>query len=146
MICNCNQSTKYFIKKLGFQRELVPFDRGFRGQRPPTIKAMKKEQTEMIKHIVMFKLKDTEGKTEYENALEAKERFNDVIENVEVLKKGELVINSKDAPQDNYTISLICDFDSIDDLNAYQVHPNHVAFAKFLGTVKTDRACIDYEY
>ncbi len=100
----------------------------------------------MIKHIVMFKLKDTDGKTAYENALEAKERFNDVIANVKELKKGEIVINSKDADQSNYTISLLCDFDTIDDLNAYQVHPAHVAFGKFIGTVKTDRACIDYEY
>lgn len=100
----------------------------------------------MIKHIVMFKLKDTEGKTAYENALEAKERFNDVIANVKELKKGEIVINSKDADQSNYTISLLCDFETIDDLNAYQVHPAHVAFGKFIGTVKTDRACIDYEY
>lgn len=100
----------------------------------------------MIKHIVMFKLKDTAGKTAYENALEAKERFNDVIENVKELRKGEIVINSKDADQSNYTISLLCDFETIDDLNAYQVHPAHVAFGKFIGTVKTDRACIDYEY
>ncbi len=100
----------------------------------------------MIKHIVMFKLKDTENKTVYENALEAKERFNDVIANVKELKKGEIVINSKDADQSNYTISLLCDFETIDDLNAYQVHPAHVAFGKFIGTVKTDRACIDYEY
>lgn len=100
----------------------------------------------MIKHIVMFKLKDTDGKTSYENAIEAKERFNDVIENVKELKKGEIVINSKDADQSNYTISLLCDFETIDDLNAYQVHPAHVAFGKFIGTVKTDRACIDYEY
>ncbi|MDE6665556.1 MAG: Dabb family protein [Ruminococcus sp.] len=100
----------------------------------------------MIKHIVMFKLKDTDGKTAYENAIEAKERFNDVIANVKELKKGEIVINSKDADQSNYTISLLCDFETIDDLNAYQVHPAHVAFGKFIGTVKTDRACIDYEY
>ena len=100
----------------------------------------------MIKHIVMFKLKDTDDKTAYENAVEAKERFNDVIENVKELRKGEIVINSKDADQSNYTISLLCDFETIDDLNAYQVHPAHVAFGKFIGTVKTDRACIDYEY
>ena len=94
----------------------------------------------------MFRLKDTDGKTALENAAEAKERFNNVIENVETLRKGQLVINSEKAPQDNFTISLICDFDDIDGLNAYQVHPAHVEFAKFLGTVKTDRACIDYEY
>lgn len=100
----------------------------------------------MIKHIVMFKLKDTDGKTAYENAIEAKERFNDVIANVKELKKGEIVINSKDADPSNYTISLLCDFETIEDLNAYQVHPAHVAFGKFIGTVKIDRACIDYEY
>ncbi|MBR0141382.1 MAG: Dabb family protein [Ruminococcus sp.] len=99
----------------------------------------------MIKHIVMFKLKDTD-KSAYENALEAKKRFENVIANVETLKKGELVINSEKAPQDNYTISLICDFEDIDGLNKYQVHPAHVEFAKFIGTVKTDRACIDYEF
>jgi len=99
----------------------------------------------MIKHIVMFKLKDAEGRSECENAVEAQKRFNNVIANVKELKKGEVVINSKDAPESNYTIALICDFDTIDDLNAYQVHPAHLEFGKFIGTVKTDRACIDYE-
>lgn len=99
----------------------------------------------MIKHIVMFKLKEAEGRSEYENAVEAQKRFDSVIANVKELKKGEVVINSKDAPESNYSIALICDFDTIDDLNAYQVHPAHLEFGKFIGTVKTDRACIDYE-
>lgn len=100
----------------------------------------------MIKHIVMFKLKAANGKSEYENALEAKERFSDVVANVSELKAGEVVINSEDAPQDNYTISLICDFDSIDALNAYQVHPEHKKFGAFIAEIKEARACIDYEY
>lgn len=100
----------------------------------------------MIKHIVMFKLKEADGRSEYENAAEAQRRFEDVIANVKELKRGGVVINSKDAPESNYTIALVCDFESIDDLNAYQVHPAHVEFGKFIGTVKTDRACIDYEY
>ena len=100
----------------------------------------------MIKHIVMFKLKEADGRSEYENAIEAQKRFDNVIANVQELRRGEVVINSKDAPESNYTISLLCDFDTIDDLNAYQVHPAHIEFGKFIGTVKTDRACIDYEY
>ena len=43
----------------------------------------------MIKHIVMFKLKGTDNRSEYENAIEAKQRFSKVIENVTELKKGE---------------------------------------------------------
>lgn len=100
----------------------------------------------MIRHIVMFKLKATEGMSEYDNALEAKNRFEDVIANVKELKKGELVINSADAPESNYTIALICDFDDIEGLNAYQVHPVHKEFGGFIAEIKTDRACIDYEY
>ena len=100
----------------------------------------------MIKHIVMFKLKEANDRSEYENAVEAKARFNKVIENVSELKKGEVVINSADAPQSNYTIALLCDFESIDDLNAYQVHPVHKEFGAFIAELKTDRACIDYEY
>jgi len=100
----------------------------------------------MIKHIVMFRLKSTEGMSEYDNALEAKKRFNDVIANVKELKKGEVVINSAEAPESNYTIALICDFESIDDLNAYQVHPAHKKFGAFIAEIKTERACIDYEF
>ena len=98
----------------------------------------------MIRHIVMFKLKDAGGRTADENAAEAKKRFNNVIENVSVLKRGEVVINS--APDDNYTIALVCEFEDIAALNAYQVHPAHLEFGKFIGAVKTDRACIDYEF
>jgi len=99
----------------------------------------------MIKHIVMFKLKDADGKTEFENAAEAKERFNEVIEKVPSLKSGKVVINAKGAEASNYTIALICDFDKIDDLNAYQVHPVHKAFGSFIAGIKIERACIDYE-
>lgn len=100
----------------------------------------------MVKHIVMFKLKKANGKSEYENAAEAKERFEAVLAGVPQLKAGELVINSKEAPESNYTISLICDFETIDDLNAYQVHPVHKEFGAFIAQVKEARACIDYEY
>lgn len=94
----------------------------------------------MIKHIVMFRLNDVS------KAEEVKERFDKVIENVSELKKGKVVINSAGAPDSNYTIALICDFESIDDLNAYQVHPAHKEFGSFIAEIKTDRACIDYEY
>lgn len=99
----------------------------------------------MIKHIVMFKLMDVNGKTEMENALEAKERFQSVIDNVPTLKSAEAVINSEAADKTNYTIALICDFETMDDLNAYQVHPAHVEFGKFIKEVRESRACIDYE-
>ena len=42
--------------------------------------------------------------------------------------------------------ALICDFETMDDLNTYQVHPAHVAFGQFIKPLREARACIDYEY
>jgi hypothetical protein len=93
----------------------------------------------------MFKLKDTKGRNKYENGREAKERFANVIKNVPSLKSAEVVLNSEDADESNYTIALICDFETMKDLDEYQVHPAHVEFGKFITGVRESRACIDYE-
>jgi len=101
----------------------------------------------MIKHICMFKMKEmANGKSGYENALEAAARLDGFEEKIPSLKKIEVKINSKEAPQDNYELVLICDFDDIEGLNAYQKHPLHVEFGKMLSEVRELRACIDYEF
>lgn len=101
----------------------------------------------MIKHIVMFKLKpEYEGKTAMENALEAKTRAEKLIDLVPTLKKLEVCINHEKANPDNYEFALVCDFDDIEGLNAYQVHPSHVEFGKFITPRRELRACIDYEF
>ena len=95
----------------------------------------------------MFKMKETaNGKSGYENALEAAARLDGFEEKIPSLKKIEVKINSKEAPQDNYELVLICDFDDIEGLNAYQKDPLHVEFGKMLSEVRELRACIDYEF
>lgn len=102
----------------------------------------------MVKHIVMFKLKDTEGKTAYENALAAKELADKLPTLVPSIKKMETVINSKSAPQSNFEIALICDFEDMAALDEYQNHPEHKKFGAFIASIRAEggRACIDYEY
>ena len=101
----------------------------------------------MIKHICMFKMKETaNGKSGYENAVEAAARLQEFDGKIPSLKKIEVKVNSKEAPQDNYELVLICDFDDIEGLDAYQKDPLHVEFAKKLGEVRESRACIDYEF
>lgn len=101
----------------------------------------------MIKHIVMFKLKENaNGKSAYENALEGKRILDGLEERVPTLKKIEVGINSSDAPKSNSEIVLVCDFDDIDGLNEYQSHPEHLKFGRFISEVRESRACIDYEY
>ncbi|MBQ8686980.1 MAG: Dabb family protein [Ruminococcus sp.] len=100
----------------------------------------------MIRHIVMFKLKpEYEGRTAMENAREAKERAEKLIDLVPTLDKLEVCINTEKANPDNYEFALVCDFADIDALNAYQVHPEHVAFGQFINPRRDLRACIDYE-
>ena len=97
----------------------------------------------MIKHIVMFKLKE-EGK---EAAIrEALERLSTFQEEIPTLKAFQAVVNAPAADPTNYELALICDFEDIDGLNAYQVHPAHIAFGNFIKGVRESRACIDYEY
>ena len=101
----------------------------------------------MIKHICMFKMKETANvKSGYDKAMEAAARLEGFEQKIPALKKIEVKVNSKDAPQDNFELVLICDFDDIDGLNEYQKHPVHVEFAKMLGEVRESRACIDYEF
>lgn len=101
----------------------------------------------MIKHIVMFKLAENAlGKTAAENALTAKRMLDGFEKKIPSLKKIEIGINAADAPESNCELALVCDFDDIDGLNAYQVHPEHKKFGEFICQVRTSRACIDYEY
>lgn len=102
----------------------------------------------MIKHIVMFRLIDTEGRTAMENALAAKEQADKLPELVPSIRKMETVINSEAAPDSNYHIALICDFDDMNGLDEYQNHPEHKKFGAFIAGIRAEggRACIDYEY
>lgn len=101
----------------------------------------------MVKHIVMFRLMDeAEGKTKEENLKEALEKLSEFKASIPSLKEFKAVTNAKEAPQDNCDLALICDFDDIAGLNAYQIHPVHKAFGAFIDPRRESRACIDYEY
>lgn len=101
----------------------------------------------MVHHIVMFRLKDTDGKTAQELAYEAKGKADQLPETVESIRSMEVRVNSEAADQTNYHIALICAFDDYAGLDAYQNHPDHKAFGKFIAGIRAEggRACIDYE-
>lgn len=101
----------------------------------------------MVKHIVFFKLADVaEGKTKAENAAYIKKELENLIHLIPRLKKIEVGINSEKAPEGNFDLVLYSEFDSFDDLDAYQVHPEHKRVGAYIGKVKTDRAAVDYEF
>lgn len=94
----------------------------------------------MVRHICMFKLIE-ENKAE--NLAQFVQRAK-ALDDIEQLLSCQVVCNGADMPQSNYDVALICDFNTKEDLDAYQVHPIHKAFGAFVGQVRKDRACIDF--
>ncbi|WP_297273348.1 Dabb family protein [uncultured Bacteroides sp.] len=98
----------------------------------------------MVKHIVLFKLKDEAPEAE---KLEAMNSFKKAIEalpaKIAVIRKIEVGLNMN--PGETWSIALYSEFDSLDDVKFYATHPDHVAAGKLLAAVKESRACVDYE-
>ena len=95
----------------------------------------------MIRHIYMFKLRE-DKQSNIAEFLRRAESLREIPE----LKRFEAVRNDERTPDSNFDVSLIFDFDSVEDINAYQISETHKKFGNFVAEVKTDRACIDYEF
>ena len=83
----------------------------------------------MVKHIVLFKLKEN---------LSTEEK-QPVIPSIRKIFVGQN-INA----DEKWDICLESEFDTLEDVKAYAVHPAHVAAAGILKEAKQDRACTDY--
>lgn len=100
----------------------------------------------MIRHIVMFKFKEeAEGRTKAENLAITKSMLDALPDKIDLIRASTVSINSPDADQTNYDLCLVSDFDSLEDLAAYIVHPDHKAVGAFMRPVRLDRACVDFE-
>lgn len=99
----------------------------------------------MIRHIVMFKLKEFESAEAKQAKLnEIKERLEALIDKIEVLKYIHVDFNCN--PAETWDLILTTELATLEDVNTYANHPEHVAVAKgIIGPVKADRACVDYE-
>ncbi len=93
----------------------------------------------MIKHIVMWKFK--EGTEEKQNEfLTALRGLMGVIPEIK-----SLVAAKNSNPNANYDAVLITEFETMDDLNKYQIDPRHVAVAELCKDIRIDRAAVDFE-
>jgi hypothetical protein len=98
----------------------------------------------MVKHIVLFKLKDTLSS---EEKMQVMTSFKQAIEalpaQISVIRSIEVGFNIN--PAEAWDIALYSEFDSLADVQAYAVHPNHVAVAQIIIPYVKSRACTDYE-
>lgn len=99
----------------------------------------------MIKHIVMWKLKDqAEGADKAANAREMKRRLDECANVVPGILKFEVML-AQPGLEATYDVVLYSEFDSREALAAYASHPTHKAVIPFIGAIRSERQCMDYE-
>lgn len=101
----------------------------------------------MIKHIVLWKLKDTaEGRSKLENAVELKRQLENLNGKVPGLIFLEVGINLLESHSgDESDVILYSEFEDRASLEAYHVHPEHQKIVPFAKAVRAERRVLDYE-
>ena len=89
----------------------------------------------MIKHIILWNFQ--EGKGSEEDKLKIKNGLEALKDKIEVI--------TKPVAGSNAEIMLNSTFESVEALNNYQVHEEHVKVATFVRSVTCNRMCMDYE-
>jgi len=99
----------------------------------------------MLRHIVMWKLKDhAEGADKAANAAKMKELLDGCADIVPGILKFETAV-AQQGLEATYDVVLYSEFASKAVLDAYQDHPKHVAIKPFIGAIREARQCMDYE-
>jgi hypothetical protein len=99
----------------------------------------------MLKHIVMWKLKDfAEGADKATNARKMKDSLDACANLVPGILKFEVAI-AQTGLEATYDVVLYSEFTDKAALNAYQDHPHHAALKPFFGAIRDARQCMDYE-
>ena len=100
----------------------------------------------MIKHIVMWKFKaEAEGKTRHENMDYINESLlalRPIIPEIESMEIGQ----DLGVGRDTYDMVLVTTFDDLEALERYQHHPAHKEVSAYVAKVRSDRACVDFEF
>lgn len=99
----------------------------------------------MIKHIVMWKLKETaEGRGKTENMQMMKDMLEALKDKIPEIVKLEVGFNIEVSPL-AFDLALYSEFRSEKDLEIYQNHPEHLKAKKFVGSVNEKRNVVDYK-
>ena len=100
----------------------------------------------MIRHVCMFKFKDfAEGRSKEENISITKSMLDKLPFEIEYIIASSTYTGAENQKDDNYDLILISDFNNLDELEKYKVHPKHIAVGDFMRPVRISRTCIDFE-
>lgn len=98
-----------------------------------------------VRHLVFWKFKEqADGFDKEANIKRAEEALRGLKGLVPQVRELEVGRDFKKLPV-SFELALNTTFDSRDDLEAYQVHPEHVKVKDLLAEIVSDRAVVDYE-
>lgn len=99
----------------------------------------------MINHVVLFKLKDYSAEEKVKVLAELKGMLlalKDTINELKYIQVGEnYMLDSK-----SYDLALLSHFDSVEDLDVYRVHPEHLKVVARIGETTVGRAAVDFVF
>ena len=99
----------------------------------------------MLEHIVMSKFKpEAEGADKAANLVRAKALLDACAGLTPGMRMLEVAI-AQPGLECTYDLVLYAEFDDAAALDAYQNHPQHLAVKPFIGAVRLERQCMDYQ-
>lgn len=99
----------------------------------------------MVKHIVMWKFKENaEGKTKAENIEFVKESLYALVGVIDKIKKMEIGVDISHTDM-SMDMVLLTEFESVEDMKAYAVDPEHVKVSTYVKKVVESRVVLDYD-
>lgn len=100
----------------------------------------------MIKHVVLFKLKEYQSDGEKQDVIgEIEDALLDLSGKIGELKYIEVGVNYEIASK-SHDICLITHFENTEQMDAYQNHPAHVKVAALIKQHAVQRAAVDFEF
>ncbi len=99
----------------------------------------------MINHVVLFKLKDYPAEEKAGIIAELKAMIEGLKSKISEVKFLEVGVNYElDAK--SFDIALISHFASVEDLDVYRKHPEHLKVVERIKETTAERAAVDYHF
>ncbi len=99
----------------------------------------------MINHVVLFKLKAYPAEEKSQIIANVKAMLLGLKGKIDELKYIEVGENYE-LESKSFDLALITHFESVEGLDVYRVHPEHVKVAAYIGGVVEARAAVDFNF
>lgn len=99
----------------------------------------------MIKHIVLFRFKETANFDKKEALIEVKNALDALPMKIPQIRKFETGVDILHKER-SYDIAIVSEFDNLEDLEHYRIHPEHIKVVELIAKYKDSAVAVDYEF